>query len=733
MSAGIIDFNTHTRSEGHSVAAALAYRAGLALTDNRVGEVHDYTRRDEGDEVAAHGIESVRPSPLAANEQTLADAMEAAEKRKDSRIARAGIFTIPPELDDEAKVSLTREIATRFATRLDIVVAWAVHPPGNQGDDRNWHAHLVLSTRVLTKDGTAFGAKTEKLDNPRTSGDEVAALRNLAADTINEHLGNAGLDTRVDVGRRLDQEGRNISGNVVQLARRRIEKRTKRKLRRMNARDTVAIDKAIQRHDRKAGTGGRAVAVAVAVGHDITPGTRGRSRYRGRRPSGSEPSPQYERYSKSRRQRAEEARAAKAAAEAEAVLDPGTNEQTETEAIPAPGPEPVRAPRATRERRPRRRRQRQAGTPDGTHNVADAEPPSTEERPTSTPRRRGDRPERQPRTRTPGSTRKRRRKVRGEEPKHVTPVAKPTVQPIGLWAQEMLDELESIRVERQQGKGREARKEEPTKTLALYVQELADDIERIEFERSQAREREREKQPADATPQVHPVQNQEEETEESIPPTPKEEGQALKWLSGREGLRPALKDEQRRIGIEHLSGQRTWSESGIRTELEARPPWNRRHDDWSEEGLDTYSVGPVRSPYGASAAARVLWRQIKSTAEKHFGIGETGPPRTALPPAENTEAWSAATLWGRRRQRKKAEGDRRVKILKALTDWNASQADIWRRMLEAVLPCEVNYWRARAEARAEKEREREAEALESEKSATVIAIPRSRRGEGFGE
>ena len=238
-------------------------------------------------------------------------------------------------------------------------------------------------------------------------------------------------------------------------------------------------------------------------------------------------------------------------------------------------------------------------------------------------------------------------------------------------------------------------------------------------------ETETDPEPAPPPPEPAPADSHRE------PPTEEEMAHALAWISGRpEVRRPALQDEQRRIGIEHLSGKKVWSESGIRTELEARPPRDRRHDDWSEEGLDTYSIGPVRSPYGAAAAARELWRQIKSTAERHFGAGETGPPRAALAPAEDIGSWSALTPRGHRRQREKAESERGARISNALEDWNAGQVDFWQRLLEAVLPHEVNYWRARREeAREKKQRERDAEAPESRKSPPV----NRRRGTGFGE
>ncbi|RYG99272.1 MAG: conjugal transfer protein TraA, partial [Alphaproteobacteria bacterium] len=36
---------TFSRSAGRSATAAAAYRAGISITDERTGEVHDYTRK----------------------------------------------------------------------------------------------------------------------------------------------------------------------------------------------------------------------------------------------------------------------------------------------------------------------------------------------------------------------------------------------------------------------------------------------------------------------------------------------------------------------------------------------------------------------------------------------------------------------------------------------------------------------------------------------------------------
>ena len=232
MAIPFFDIRTHGRKPtqsapaGHTADAALAYRAALVLVNCRTGERHDYTHRAEGDEVHAYGIETPRPSPLAVSEQALADAIEKAEHRKDSRLLRALIVSIPPELDDRAKEALIKDLAGAIAEHLDTVAAWALHPPSASGDGRNWHGHIVIPTRVLSSDGQTLAGKMEHLDNPRTSGDAVAELRNLFADKSNEHLAAAELDVRIDPGRILEGVPvESASSALVADARRASEKR----------------------------------------------------------------------------------------------------------------------------------------------------------------------------------------------------------------------------------------------------------------------------------------------------------------------------------------------------------------------------------------------------------------------------------------------------------------------------------------------------------------------------
>ena len=128
MAISFIQVDTHSRAKGHSVAAALAYRAGLALRDCRTAELHDYRPRETREEIDASGIVSPRPTSVGADWQTLADAIEGAERRRDSRILRDIKIAIPHELDAKQRKDLAEDLATEIARHLDTVAAFRPAP-----------------------------------------------------------------------------------------------------------------------------------------------------------------------------------------------------------------------------------------------------------------------------------------------------------------------------------------------------------------------------------------------------------------------------------------------------------------------------------------------------------------------------------------------------------------------------------------------------------------------------
>jgi ATP-dependent exoDNAse (exonuclease V) alpha subunit len=182
-----------SRSTGRSAVAAVAYRAGVCLENERDGLVHDYTRRGGVEDtfiVAPEGAE------WAQDRSALWNAAEAAEKRKDAKVAREYELALPAELDAGQRRDLVRAFAEDIRDRYGVAVDAAIHAPHDYGDDRNHHAHVMTTTRVVDADG--LGAKTRQLDVRSSASIEVEAIRERWAEQVNDALELAQVAERVD-------------------------------------------------------------------------------------------------------------------------------------------------------------------------------------------------------------------------------------------------------------------------------------------------------------------------------------------------------------------------------------------------------------------------------------------------------------------------------------------------------------------------------------------------------
>lgn len=194
-----------TRSKGHSAVAAAAYRSGCQLYDERIRKVHRYDKRSG---VAETFI--LLPANTGSEFQSRAflwNAVEEAEKRKNSCVARELILALPHELSDKERRDLTRDMALYLMERYRVAVDAALHAPveGDGHDERNHHAHILFSTRELTSQG--FGKKTRILDDKVTGKAETELIREVWETLANDALARAGFsDVRID-RRSLEEQG----------------------------------------------------------------------------------------------------------------------------------------------------------------------------------------------------------------------------------------------------------------------------------------------------------------------------------------------------------------------------------------------------------------------------------------------------------------------------------------------------------------------------------------------
>lgn len=185
--------------------AAAAYRAGAVLHDERRGFTHRYHNRKG---VVASFILTPPQAPETARDRVaLWNAVEAAETRKNSRVAREIILALPHELPAPAREALARDMSLWLVERYNVAVDTSLHSPvaGDGHDPRNHHAHLLFTTREITKDG--LGKKTRILDDKTQGPEEVELIRLIWETLANDALEQAGFpDAKID-RRTLDDQG----------------------------------------------------------------------------------------------------------------------------------------------------------------------------------------------------------------------------------------------------------------------------------------------------------------------------------------------------------------------------------------------------------------------------------------------------------------------------------------------------------------------------------------------
>ena len=205
-----------SRGKGARVTRAAAYRAGERIRDERTSEVYDHSARSD---VAYKEV--VLPADLTGradmawtqDRAVLWNAAEHAGLRRNSRLAREFLVLLPPELTPERRTQLVRKFATELTDKYRCAIDMSIHQPRARADRRNYHAHLLTTTREVAPDGLGrrttleLGGRERYLLGIATSTKEqYLSIRERWAQLTNEALQHAGLTVRVD-HRSLKQQG----------------------------------------------------------------------------------------------------------------------------------------------------------------------------------------------------------------------------------------------------------------------------------------------------------------------------------------------------------------------------------------------------------------------------------------------------------------------------------------------------------------------------------------------
>lgn len=144
-----------SRGAGRSAAAAAAYLSCSRIYNDYDGVQHDYTRKQGL--VWQQVFLPPQAPPEWQDREKLWNAVEAAEKAKDSRLAREFVVALPIELNQEQQISLIEKFVQEQFVADGMCADAAIHDT----DGHNPHAHILLTVRPLDEKGQ-WQYKTEK-------------------------------------------------------------------------------------------------------------------------------------------------------------------------------------------------------------------------------------------------------------------------------------------------------------------------------------------------------------------------------------------------------------------------------------------------------------------------------------------------------------------------------------------------------------------------------------------
>ena len=196
-----------SRGKGQSAVAKAAYNARDKLTNEQTGERHDYSHKGgllfSGIYLPAHAPDQMR------DRSTLWSEAEKAERRKDATIAREYEIALPAELTDEQRRYLVQDFVKENFIRKGYAADVNIHAPDKDGDNRNFHAHILVTDRKLTENGFAASKAERQLKSPERKA-ELEALRESWEKLGNRHLERHGhaptLDRRSLEAQGIDRE-----------------------------------------------------------------------------------------------------------------------------------------------------------------------------------------------------------------------------------------------------------------------------------------------------------------------------------------------------------------------------------------------------------------------------------------------------------------------------------------------------------------------------------------------
>ena len=209
----------HSRADNRSAIKSASYTARSSYRDERLGQRFHSCK--------IGGLLSHEIINWSGKAEALWNAAERAETRRNSRVIRELRPSLPAELPLAEQVRLVRGFSLWLRDEYGVAVQADIHAPrfldrceerlhnvGKLGMDRpeymaalfdptrtnrNFHAHILMTTRAVSPETGVFGAKTRVLDDKKTGPEEVLRIRQKWEERTNTALKRIGSPVRIDL------------------------------------------------------------------------------------------------------------------------------------------------------------------------------------------------------------------------------------------------------------------------------------------------------------------------------------------------------------------------------------------------------------------------------------------------------------------------------------------------------------------------------------------------------
>ncbi|HAT5065582.1 MobQ family relaxase [Klebsiella oxytoca] len=182
-----LDFKIVKRSEGMTSVAKAAYHARTRITDDRIGQVFDFSHRTD---LHGHIILAPvsAPAHIVESSSALWNEVERVERQSNGQTARYFDVAIPVELNNDDKKKLVAEYCQKNFVDKGMIADIAFHDL----DSKNPHAHVMLTLKTITAAG--FGKKDRSWNDKKM----MLQWRESWATMSNSYLEAAGSEARID-------------------------------------------------------------------------------------------------------------------------------------------------------------------------------------------------------------------------------------------------------------------------------------------------------------------------------------------------------------------------------------------------------------------------------------------------------------------------------------------------------------------------------------------------------